>query len=97
MHTFFFNAYVYKTIFCLFHSQACKYKETPNYVIISKHEEDTGEFTVAFYLESLKGNQANMLPFHIYDNTLKIVPHVGYSSIYLRETNEQKIAVNYPT
>ena len=27
-------------------------KKTPNYVIISKHEEDTGEFTVIFYLDS---------------------------------------------
>lgn len=35
-----------------------------------------------------------MLPFQIYDNTLKMVPHVGYSGIYLRETNEQKIAIN---
>lgn len=60
-----------------------------------KFEEDTGEFTVAFYLESLKGNQANIFPFQIHDNILKMVPHVGYSSIYLRKTNEQKLAVNY--
>lgn len=46
-----------------------------------KCEEDTGEFTVAFYLESLKGNQTNILPFQIHDNILKMVPHVGYSGI----------------
>ena len=80
----FFNVYLYKTIFCLFHFQACKHKETPNYIIISKHEEDTGQFTVAFHLESLKGNQANLLPFQIYDHTLKMVPHADYSGIYLR-------------
>jgi len=52
----FFNVYLYKPIFCLFLSQACRYKETPNYVMMPKHEENTEEFTVAFYLESPKGN-----------------------------------------
>lgn len=94
-HFFLMHIYLSKTIFCLFHLQACKYEGTPNYVIISKHKGDTGEFTGAFYLQTPKGNQANALPFQTRDHTLKMLPRVGYSGIYPRETNEQKIAVNY--
>lgn len=90
-----FNVCLYITTFCLSHSQECKHEETPNYGIISEHKKKTLEFTVAFYLESLKASQALTLPVEIHDNPLRMVSHVGYSSVSLRETNQQKLAENY--